>query len=129
MFQLLLLSTLEGSHTLEHLVPVNQGTVELRTVDADELRLATDGQTTGTTHARAIHHDGIQRNLTRDVVFLSSQVRELHHDRGTDGKYLVDMRLLLDEFLNTHSHYALLAIAAVIRHDDDLVRRLTYFIL
>ena len=58
-FELFLFGTLEGSHALEHLVPVDQGTVKLRTVDADELCLATDGQSASTTHARSVDHDGV----------------------------------------------------------------------
>ena len=60
MSELFLFFALEGTHTLEHLVPVNEGTIKLRTVDADELRLATDGQSAGTTHTSTIHHDGVQ---------------------------------------------------------------------
>ena len=58
--QLLLLLTLEGSHTLEHLVPVNEGAIKLRTIDADELSLATNRESAGTTHTCTIHHNRVQ---------------------------------------------------------------------
>ena len=125
---LLLLSLLERTHALEHLVPVHQRTVELRSVDAHKLRLAADGQTAGTTHARAVHHDSVQRHLAGDSVLLCRQVREFHHDGRTYGKHLVHM-FLLNEFLNTYRHYSLLAIGTVVGHDDHLVRTLAYLIL
>ena len=57
---LLALYILEGSHALEHLIPIYLGTIKLRTVDADKLGLATDSQTAGTAHTGTIHHDGIE---------------------------------------------------------------------
>ena len=57
--QLLLLSTLEGAHALEHLVPIYERSVKLRTVNTYELSLATDGETTSATHTCTIDHDGI----------------------------------------------------------------------
>ena len=125
--QFFLLLAFEGSHALEHFIPVNQGAIELRTVDADELRLATNGQTAGTAHTRTIDHDGVQRHFAGDVMLLGGEVRELHHDRRTDGKNLVYV-FLFDELLDTDSHHALLAIRAIVGHDDDLVRRLAYLI-
>ena len=109
-FQLFLLGTLEGSHALEHLVPVNKGSVELRTVDADKLRFASDGQAAGTTHTRSIYHDGIQRYFARDVVLLGGKIGEFHHDRRTDGEDLIDMFFLFDELLNTDSNNTLLTV-------------------
>ena len=127
MLQLFLLLALKGVHALEHLVPVNESTIELRTVDADELRLAADGQTTGTAHTRTIHHDGVQAHLARNVVLLSRQVRELHHDGRANGKHLIDV-LLLDELLNADGYDALLAVRTVVGHDDDFVRTLAYLV-
>ena len=127
MGQLILLGSLEGAHALEHLVPINLETVELRPVDAHELGLATDGQTTGPTHSRAIYHDGIQGYISGDIVFLGQQTTELHHDGRTDGKHLVDM-FLLDKFLHTHGHYTFLSVRTVVGHDEDLVGRRPYFI-
>ena len=72
MLQLVLLSTLEGSHALEHLIPIDKSTVELWAINAYEFRLATDGESAGTAHASAIHHDGVQRHLAGNVVLLSS---------------------------------------------------------
>ena len=60
-------------------------------------------------------------------MFLGSEVRELHHDGRTNGEDLVDM-FLLDKLLDTNSYHTLLAIRAVISHDDDLVRRFTNLI-
>ena len=126
--QLLLLGALEGAHALEHLVPVYQTAVELRTVDTHEAGLAADGQTTGTTHAGAVYHDGVQRHVGGDVVFLGEQTAEFHHDGRTDGKYLVDM-FLVDELLNADGHHAFFSITAVVGHDDGLVAVGTHLVL
>ena len=61
-------------------------------------------------------------------MLLSGEVRELHHDWRTDGKYLIDM-LLLEEFLHTNGYYTLPAVATIIGHDDYLVRTLANLIL
>ena len=61
-------------------------------------------------------------------MFLSGEVRELHHDGRADGKDLVDM-LLFYEFLDTYGNNAFLAIRAIVSHDDNLVRRFTDLIL
>ena len=74
MLYLFLLSALEGSHALEHLIPVNESTVELWAIDADKLRLTTNCQTASTAHTCTIDHDGVQADFTRDVMFLGSEV-------------------------------------------------------
>ena len=119
-YHLLTLGILEGTHALEHLVPIDQGSIKLRTVDADELGLASDGQAAGATHTRSVHHDGVEGNVGREIVFLGQEAAELHHDRRTDGKDLVDV-LLVDEFLDTNGYHAFLAVATVIGHDDEFV--------
>ena len=60
MFQILLLHTPERTHASEHFIPVNKGTVKLRTVDADKLCLSAYRKTACTAHARTVHHYGIQ---------------------------------------------------------------------
>ena len=119
-FHLLALYVLEGSHALEHLVPVYLGTVKLRTVDADKLGLSADSQTAGTAHTGTVHHDSIERYISREIVFLGQETAELHHDRRTDGEYLVDM-LLIDELFDTHGNNTFLAVAAVVGHDDEFI--------
>ena len=125
---LYLLLALECAHTLEHLVPINESSVKLRAVDADKLGLATDGETTGTAHTGTIDHDGVERHVGRDIVFLCEQAAELHHDGRTDGKYLVDV-LLVDEFLDTDSHDTLFAIRTIVGHDNEFVTAFTHFVL
>ena len=121
--------TLEGTHALEHFVPVNLVSVELRTVDADELRLASDGQSASTAHTGTVDHDGVQRHIGRNIVFLSEQTRELHHDGRANGEDTVYVRLLLDELLNTNGHHTFFTIRTVVGHNDDFVRRLAHLIL
>ena len=70
MFHLLKLCTLESTHALEHLIPVNKCSVELRTVDADELGLSTNCKTTSTAHTSTVNHDSIETDICRDSVFL-----------------------------------------------------------
>ena len=124
MSQFFLLLALEGVHALEHLVPVNQGTVELWTVYADKLCFATNGQSAGTTHTCTIDHDGVQRYFTGNAVLLSGQVRELHHDGRANGKHFIHMGLLLDKLLNTNGDNTFLTIRSVVCHDDDFIGRL-----
>ena len=126
--QLFLLLTLEGTHALEHLIPVDQCTIELRTIDADELRLAANRESAGTAHTRTIHHDRIQRYFAGDIVLLSREVREFHHDGRADGEHLIDV-LLLEKLLHSDSYHALLAVRAIIGHDDHLVRAFANLVL
>ena len=128
MGQFFLLFALEGIHALEHLVPVNQGTVEFRTVDADKLGLAANGQSAGTTHTCTVNHDGVQRYFARNAVLLGCQVGEFHHDGRANGKHFVHMGLLLDKLLNTNGDNAFLSIRTVVSHDNDFVGRFAYLI-
>ena len=127
MLEFLLFDVLESTHTLEHLIPIHESTVKLRAVDADKLGFSTDGKTTSTTHSSTVHHDSVERNVSRNAVFLSHETREFHHDRRSDSECFVDM-LLLTEFLNTDSHDSLFTLRAVVSHDDDLIRRLANLI-
>jgi len=117
---LLFLHALEGAHALHHLVPVDQVTVEFRSVDTHELCLASDSESTGTTHAGAVDHDGVERHIVGDTIFMGEERGELHHHGRADCQHLVDM-LALDDFLHTDGDHAFLAVAAVIGHDDHLV--------
>ena len=127
--QLLLLFALKGAHTLKHLVPVNQSTIKFRTVDTNKLGLASDSESACATHTCSVNHNGVQANFARNVVLLSGEVREFHHDWRSDGEYLIHVWLLLNEFLDTNGYYALLAVATVIGHNDYFVRTFAYLIL
>ena len=118
---------LESSHSLEHFVPIYQGPVKLGTVDADELRLSTDGQTTGSAHSCSVYHDGVERNIGGNVVFLGELAAKFHHDGWTDGEDSVD-RLAVDELFDTHGHNTFLAIRAVIGHDERFVGTFAHFV-
>ena len=109
MLHLNLLLALECAHALEHLVPINKCTIKLGTIDANKLCLATDGETTCTTHTSTVNHNGVKRHVGRDVVFLCEKAAELHHDGRADGKYLVDV-LLVDELLDTYGNDTFLAV-------------------
>ena len=127
MLHLLELGLLEGTHALEHFVPVNKGAIKLRTVDTHKLGLAANGQSASATHASAVNHNGVQADLAGNVVLLGGEVRELHHDGRANGKHFVNV-LLLDKLLNTYGDHTFLAIRAVVGHDDYLVGTLAYLI-
>ena len=122
------LGRLECAHALEHLVKVNLVTVKLRTVHADKLCLSADSDAACATHTRSVDHDSVERNVSRNIIFLSKEAAELHHDSRTNGKALVHL-LALDDLLYTYCHYALLTIRTVVGHDDDLVRMLAHLVL
>ena len=127
MLHLFTLCILEGTHALEHLIPVNQCSVKLRTVDADKLSLAANGQSAGTAHTCTIHHDRVEGNVCREIIFLSQETAEFHHDRRTDGEYLIDV-LLIDELFDTDSYNTFLAVTSVIGHDNQFVAGSANFI-
>ena len=126
-FHLFLFLALEGTHAFEHLVPVNEGSVKLRSVDAHELCLSAYGESASSTHTGTVHHDGVERHVCRDVIFLSEQATELHHYWRSDGKDSVDV-FLLYEFFNTYGHYSLFSVRAVVGHDDEFVATVSHFI-
>ena len=61
-------------------------------------------------------------------MLLSREVRELHHDGRADGEHLIDV-LLFEELLHSDRHHTLLAVRAIIGHDDHLVRALANLVL
>ena len=109
MFHLFSLCSLECSHSLEHLVPVNECSVEFRSVDAYELCLSSYCQSACAAHSRAVHHDCVERHVGGDIIFSGEQAAEFHHYRGADGHNLVNV-FLVDEFLYSYGHHSLLAV-------------------
>ena len=81
---------LEGAHALEHEIPVDLMGVEFGTVDADELRLAADGDAAAAAHARSVDHDRVEGGDRLHAERLRRERAELHHDGRTDGDDLVD---------------------------------------
>ena len=110
----------EGAHALHHLIPVDEITVELRAVDAYKLCLSADCQSAGTAHTRTVDHDGVERDIVGDTIFMSQQRGEFHHYRRTNGEHLVDM-LALDNLFHADGDHSFLAVGAVVGHDDDLI--------
>ena len=117
----------KSAHTLEHLVEIDLMTVEFGAVHTDKACLSAHGDAAGTTHARAVYHDGIQGHISRDTVFLSEQAAEFHHDRRADGETFVHL-FTLDDAFYAFGHQSFAAITAVVGHDDDLVRTFAYFV-
>ena len=100
-FHLFLLTSLEGSHALEHLVPVDEIAVEFRSVYADKACLATYGESAGSAHSCAVDHDSVQRDGVGNIVFPCHQRSELHHHWWSYGYNTVDVLALYHLF---HSH-------------------------
>ena len=63
MFQFFAFLRAESREALEHLVEIYLMPVELRSVNAHKLRLTAHGDTAGAAHSRAVHHDGVERNV------------------------------------------------------------------
>ena len=118
---------LEGSHTFQHLVEVHLMTVEFRTIHTYELRLSAHGDTTSTTHARTIHHNGVQRHISRNIIFLGQKADKFHHDGRTNGKTLVHL-FTFDDCFYSFSNQTFLSVRTVVRHDNHFVRTLTHFL-
>ncbi len=119
-------------HARHHVVEVHLVAVELRAVDADELRLAPDGDATAAAHARAVDHDRVQGHGDGNAEGLRGGHAELHHDGRSDGDHLVGHGvsvLALAELLQRIGHQALAPVGAVVRDDDDLVRDGPHLIL
>src|SRR5450756_1279259 len=102
--------------------------VELRPVDADELRLAADADAAAATHAGAVHHDRVEADEGLDAIRLRGLGAELHHDRWADGVDQVDAAGFA-ELLERLGDQAVTAAAAVIGGDDQLVTDLPHLVL
>ena len=103
-------------------------TVKLWTVDTHKPGSSSDRYAACSAHTRAVHHDGVERDVRGYVVFLCQQTAELHHYGGTDGKALVHL-LAQYHLFHTHSDYTFLTVTAVIGHNDNLVRMLAHLFL
>ena len=94
--------------------------VKFRSVYTNEFGLSTDGNTTSTAHTCTIHHDCIQRNISRYFIFLSQQTNKFHHDSGADSKTFVYF-LPFNDFFHAFGYQSFASIRTVIGHNDDLV--------
>src|SRR5450759_476561 len=109
-------------------VEVDLVPVKLRSVDADELRLAADAAPAGTTHAGTVHHDRVEADECLDAIRLGGLGAELHHDAWADGVDKVDVAGFA-ELLERLGDQAVAAAAAVVRGDDKLVTDLPHPVL
>ena len=116
-----------GFHAAEHLCPIDLVGVKFRSIDADELRFASYGDTARAAHSCAIDHDGVERCLGRDIVFGGREGNELHHDSRADRDTLIDL-FAVDDLLDTYGDDTLLSGRTIVGHDDHFVRPLSQFI-
>ena len=59
--------------------------VKFRTVYACEFYFVTNDDTTGTAHTGTVYHDRVHGNDSRNIIFLSGQAAEFHHDHRSDS--------------------------------------------
>ena len=111
------------------LVKVEQCGIELRTVHARESGLSTHRDTAGPAHARAVHHQGVKADHTRDIEFGSFPGHELHHDHRSDGYAGIIMLTLCDQIGNDLGDHAMTAIASVIRGDVEILGNFRHLLL
>ena len=69
-FLLLFFNSFVGTQTHEHLIEIDLVRIKLRSIHTDELGLASDRDTAGTTHTGTIDHDRVQRGNGRHIIFL-----------------------------------------------------------
>src|ERR1035437_4733347 len=72
--------------TSQQLIEVDLVPVELRSVDTDELGLATDTAPAGAAHTGAVNHDRVKADEGLNAVWLCGLGAELHHDTWADGR-------------------------------------------
>ena len=104
LLHLLHFDVFEGTHTLEHLVEVYLMTIKLGAINANELGLTTYGDTASTTHTCTVYHDGVERYVGGDLIFLGEEAYELHHDGRANSEAFVYL-LALDNALDTFGIY------------------------
>ena len=117
----------ESPETFQHLVKVHLVTIELRSIHADKFRFSAHGDAAGATHTRSVHHDGVERDVGRDFIFLSQQTDEFHHDGRSDGETFVHL-FPFDDLLHAFRDESFFAVTSVVGHDDDLVAHLSQFL-
>ena len=103
------------------LVKIDLKAVKVGAVHAGKLGLAADRQAAAAAHAGAIDHDGVHRHNGLDIVGLGRLDDEFHHDQRSDGDDLVKVRTLNDLLFQRRGDNALLAVGAVIGHNDKLI--------
>ena len=118
-----------ASATAHSLVKVNLKTVKVGAIDAGELGLAANGQTAAAAHAGAIDHDGVHGNNGLHAEGLGGSNDKLHHDQRTDGDDFIVVLAVLDQFLQRSSNNALLAMGAIVGHQEHLVGHSTELVL
>ncbi len=100
--------------------------VKVRAVDTGKLRLTADDHAAASAHARAVHHDRVERDDGLDSVGAGHVSKELHHNVRADGNDAVKLGLAFfdvrfDFILQEHRGKALLAVGAVVRAHDELI--------
>src|SRR5699024_571286 len=77
------------SLALHRFVKIDLVAVKLRAVHTGKFHFVPYGQTAGTAHTRAVHHDRIHADDGGDSQLLGGQTAEFHHDHGADGNTYV----------------------------------------
>ena len=103
------------------LVEVHQMAVELGTVDAAELHLVADTYAAGAAHAGAVDHHAVEAHDGGQVVLFGGERDELHHRQRSDGHTVAVVDTALAELVDLGCYQPLLAVAAVVGHDVQVV--------
>ena len=104
-------------------------TVEVRAVDAGELRLPVDDHATTAAHTGAVDHHRVHRDGRRHAVLFGQFADRAHHRERADGYHLVEFFAGVEFFLKFVGNEALVSVRAVVGRDDQLVGRRRHFVV
>ena len=101
--------------------------IEVGTVNTSKLDLAVHRDTAGAAHARAIHHDGVERHHGFDAIGAGGVHTSVHHGHGSDGNHHRGL-LRIKQVLQSRRHKAGPARAAIVCANNQLVAELGQFV-
>ena len=77
------------SLTAHTFVKINQGSIEFGAVHAGKAGLPANRHAACATHARAVHHQGVQAHNAGNIELCCLLCNELHHNHRADGRNLI----------------------------------------
>ena len=112
----------------DQIIPVDQRTVEFRTVHAYEFIFAADLASAAAAHTGTVDHVRGQGSNGVDAVFFRDLAGELHHHRWSDGDDFIEFFACLNQFFQLRGREPFFAVAAVIGHHIQLVNARAEFL-
>ena len=111
------------------LIEIYLMTIELWAINAGEESLATHTHTARATHTCTIHHQGVERYGSRELILAGCERHELHHNHRADSHALVVvLTLIVNQILNLGSHHTLETSRAVVGCDIEVVGNLLHLL-